>query len=104
MGHERATCAACGREGRAYEFAVTGDRHLLCPKCPADAIGRKAGPCPDGGRCHHECTNGQCYRVKCCGPLSGVFPGDEWPDAVKEANGVTRGRGVMDRIEEVGHG
>lgn len=34
--------------------------------------------CPDGGPCHHECT-GSCFRVQCCGPLSGVYPGDTWP-------------------------
>lgn len=36
--------------------------------------------CPDGGTCHHRCgPTGPCYRVGCCGPLSGVFGGDEWP-------------------------
>lgn len=43
--------------------------------------------CPDGGACHHKCDSvgglgqpaGYCYRVECCGPLSGVFPNDEWP-------------------------
>jgi len=29
--------------------------------------------------CHHECTTGPCFRVQCCGPLSGVFPGNRWP-------------------------
>lgn len=35
--------------------------------------------CPDGGRCHHACR-ASCFRVRTCGPLSGVFPGDMWPD------------------------
>lgn len=34
--------------------------------------------CPDGGTCHHKCLV-SCYRVECCGPLSGVFENDEWP-------------------------
>jgi hypothetical protein len=36
--------------------------------------------CPDGGRCHHECT-GPCWRVDHAGPLSGVYPGDRWPQS-----------------------
>lgn len=41
--------------------------------------------CPDGGTCHHECTliHGKgkpCFRVLTCGPLSGTFAGDTWPD------------------------
>ena len=40
--------------------------------------------CPDGGRCHHRCQN-RCWRVDNCGPLSGVFPEDRWPDATREA-------------------
>jgi hypothetical protein len=36
--------------------------------------------CPDGGTCHHECSVGPCFRTLCCGPLSGVFLGDVWPE------------------------
>lgn len=35
--------------------------------------------CPDGGRCHHLCKKGNCFRVGFCGPFSGVYPNDEWP-------------------------
>lgn len=38
--------------------------------------------CPDGGTCHGKCdkyNGGYCSRVGSCGPLSGVFPDDEWP-------------------------
>lgn len=35
--------------------------------------------CPDGGTCHHDCGD-DCYRVENAAPLSGVFPGDRWPD------------------------
>lgn len=39
--------------------------------------------CPDDGACHHECA-AACWRVRTCGPLSGVFPGDEWPQEIVE--------------------
>lgn len=38
--------------------------------------------CPDSGTCHHECRPGPCFRVLCCGPLSGVYPENEWPAEV----------------------
>lgn len=38
--------------------------------------------CPDDGTCHHECEF-YCWRVRYCEPLSGVFPGDQWPDTVR---------------------
>jgi NTP pyrophosphatase (non-canonical NTP hydrolase) len=42
--------------------------------------------CPDGGTCHHLCRqDGSCFRVRYCGPLSGVFPGDSWPEDVRAA-------------------
>ena len=41
--------------------------------------------CPDEGTCHHWCQPGRpCFRVLCCGPLSGVYPGDAWPQDVRE--------------------
>jgi hypothetical protein len=46
----------------------------------------RQGRCPDGGKCHHECKGGYCWRVKTCGPLSGVYPNDEWPPSVKKAH------------------
>ena len=42
-----------------------------------------AGDCPDYGACHHDCGDGPCFRVQYCGPLSGVYPDDEWPVDVK---------------------
>lgn len=41
--------------------------------------------CPDGGRCHHDCTE-SCFRVNHASPLSGVFPNDEWPMWAKALN------------------
>ena len=38
--------------------------------------------CPDQGICHHECGERPCFRVLLAGPLSGVYPGDQWPDKV----------------------
>lgn len=43
--------------------------------------------CPDGGKCHHECVVDECFRVRCCGPLSDVYEGDEWPPEVVVAFG-----------------
>jgi hypothetical protein len=40
--------------------------------------------CPDDGTCHHECGTGPCWRVNNAGPLSGVFPGDEWPHHARQ--------------------
>ena len=52
--------------------------------------------CPDDGTCHHRCPMDRrtsklehpdglpCWRVLNAGPLSGVFPGDEWPEATRE--------------------
>jgi len=37
--------------------------------------------CPDGGKCHHDCLVG-CWRVGNAGPLSDVYPNDEWPESV----------------------
>ncbi len=42
--------------------------------------------CPDGGTCHHDCGAGPCFRVRTCGPLSGVFVGDRWPDELVKAH------------------
>lgn len=49
-----------------------------------------ASVCPDGGTCHHRCTPSRgpersgCYRVDCCGPLSGTIgqgpDEDYWPE------------------------
>jgi len=38
--------------------------------------------CPDDGRCHHDCGAGPCFRVRYCGPLTGVYRDDVWPDYV----------------------
>lgn len=41
--------------------------------------------CPDDGTCHHECKDTTCFRVRCCGPLSGVYVGDQWPEFIRKA-------------------
>lgn len=50
--------------------------------------------CPDGGTCHHQCAE-KCFRVNTCEPLSGVFPGDTWPEGVRaqHANAPARQEG-----------
>ena len=40
--------------------------------------------CPDGGKCHHGCHHYGCKRVVQSGPLSGVYPNDEWPAWLRE--------------------
>lgn len=53
--------------------------------------------CPDGGTCHHLCQTAACFRVLGCGPLSGVFPDDRWPDAIyREALKADRPTGGSD--------
>lgn len=37
--------------------------------------------CPDEGACHHDCLHA-CWRVEHAEPLSGVYPGDKWPQHV----------------------
>ena len=41
--------------------------------------------CPDEGACHHFCEAGPCFRVLACGPLSGVFPDNRWPQEIVSA-------------------
>lgn len=74
-------------EAHGYHGAIPADVRatverlaaLLDVHQPALRLG-----CPDGGTCHHGCMSG-CFRVRCCAPLSGVFPGDEWPAAITAA-------------------
>lgn len=47
--------------------------------------------CPDDGTCHHECPSvAACFRVAFCGPLSGSFPGDRWPEGMEAAAAAAR--------------
>lgn len=39
--------------------------------------------CPDGGTCHHSCLGRDCFRVRTCAPLSGVYADDEWPEGLR---------------------
>jgi hypothetical protein len=58
--------------------------------------------CPDGGYCHGStfaagsppCSPGDCFRVRHAAPLSGVYPGDRWPDEV-------RAREVRARVDAI---
>lgn len=71
----------------------------------ARAYVAQAGKCPDTGTCHHGCWGQRresegvvdvrtrpCFRVLSCGPLSGVFPGGAWPEAVVVAERQAAGR------------
>lgn len=64
--------------------AVYHERWMLTETCIDHA--RR---CPDDGRCWHvvQCGEGPCWRVENCGPMTGVFPGDEWPTSLVDAGG-----------------
>lgn len=74
------------------------EEDLVMVRC--DGINKKI--CPDGGYCHHACgldghTKG-CFRVMFAGPLSGVFPDNKWPKALREENGAWQ---TFDSMAEV---
>ena len=93
----------CSRECQVCRrLAWSGESGPPCPACPDSKASQAAdkqareGRCPDRGYCHGSqlgvastiCAPGTCLRVHTSGPLSGVFPGDRWPDEVLAANGV----------------
>lgn len=43
--------------------------------------------CPDGGTCHHRCVE-RCWRVRNAGPITGTFPGDQWPEDVRREHSL----------------
>ncbi len=71
-----------GGKGATMARVQVHGRHYRVPATELRVLG-----CPDGGTCHHSCSEGTCYLVGCCGPLSGVFPGDDWPPEVVVACG-----------------
>lgn len=77
----RQKCARCGRVVSVNNMR----RHRQGAKCVRPALPEKK-LCPDGGVCHHACGR-RCYRVDSCAPLRGVYPRNEWPDAIREAQG-----------------
>ena len=44
---------------------------------PGD-LTRLKGKCKDGGTCHHNCKEGECYREQSCVPLSDSGYDDNW--------------------------
>jgi (2Fe-2S) ferredoxin len=52
-----------------------------------DAPQPEGGTCCDGWPCHHGCITG-CWRVAYAGPVSGVYPDDVWPTAVRRRFGT----------------
>lgn len=54
--------------------------------------------CPDGGTCHHACLR-QCFRVQSCGPLSGVYPDNEWPEDIRRTHASPL-RAVLGAVHE----
>jgi hypothetical protein len=78
--HERqpGPCSLCGAPTtRPDQMDVCDECYGAGPDAPPPP-GRLA--CQDGGTCHHDCgTRDKCWRVDHAEPLSGVYPGDEWP-------------------------
>lgn len=62
---------------------------LVAEQAQRTSAGAPSADCPDGGSCHHLCAmrSVTCFRVRYCGPLSGVFPGNIWPEAIREQAG-----------------
>lgn len=59
--------------------------------------------CPDDGTCHHECGDRGCFRVACCEPLSNVFPNDEWPQPIWEAEAIKTEQARVAEAERPAH-
>lgn len=69
-----AAVVAAGQEALDREVAQTPITGGLLPSYS----------CPDGGTCHHDCgqypqPSSGCWRTHNAGPLSGVYPNDDWP-------------------------
>lgn len=58
-------------------------------------LGQVSRTCPDGGTCHHQCSAGPCFRVITCGPLSGTYPGDQWPAEIRIREDLRYLRGCL---------
>lgn len=68
--------------------------------------------CPDDGTCHHNCALSHeemippqavaCARVRMAGPLSGRYPGDQWPRAVLDRHGVPAPPTLATRLSDEG--
>lgn len=66
--------------------------------------------CEDRGACHHSCpmvTDSEgdhgfpCFRVLAAGPLSGVFPDDEWPRTLVQSHRFAQERVDREAAERI---
>lgn len=71
------TSDECTPEDGALACALLNEGRAIMP-ISREALKRR---CPDGGTCHHKCL-AACFRVLNAGPLSGVYPNDEWPRGI----------------------
>lgn len=46
------------------------------------------GRCPDDGTCHHLCVGFYCFRVEACGPMTGMYNNNLWPDEIVKTWGT----------------
>jgi hypothetical protein len=92
MSEPLAVCRACGadcgdkhRRGCVYSHSGRDERvqdiHTKIDPITEAILGQPPF-CPDGAACHHECKGRDCFRVRCCEPLSDVYKDDEWPEAL----------------------
>jgi hypothetical protein len=59
----------------------------------SDETARPFNGCPDDGQCTHDCANA-CWRVLNAGPLSGTFPGDQWPQFIHAAETARHAKAI----------
>lgn len=59
--------------------------------------------CPDGGVCHHWCQGLDCFRTRCCEPLSGIYPNDRWPEGIAGVPVVFVGGPLDGQVRKVAH-
>lgn len=78
----RAEVARLERENRQLRGYVVSAHRTIdrnkgngpceCLACSSAAVtkGREGRECRDGGKCHHRCDDGPCWREENCAPLS----------------------------------
>ena len=68
---------------RRFRIRVTAEEipvPMMDAPSPVPDHYRAGERCPDNGSCGHFCSQGYCFRVACCSPLS--MYGDRWPDSI----------------------
>lgn len=86
LGLTVVVCPRLGFDRILASPAALGQLELETGDSPAGPVSLSTDPdrrqCPDGGTCHHSCTEA-CWRVGTCEPLSAAGWGDTWPSHVR---------------------